>query len=64
MPPLTGLEFLLELVFYKDVAPLALGFSSGKFLAGDSAETPDRVRQVYRANESACSRMEQNFVRV
>ncbi len=30
-----GLGFLLGLVFYKDVAPLALGFSSGKFLHDD-----------------------------
>jgi hypothetical protein len=27
MPPLTGLEFLWEWVFYRDVAPMALGFT-------------------------------------
>jgi hypothetical protein len=31
MPPLTGRGFLLGLAFYKDFAPMALGFSSGRF---------------------------------
>jgi len=63
MSPLTGLEFLLGWDFYRGAAPVALGFSIGKSSHDGNEETPGRVRPVYLANESACSRMEQNSVR-
>jgi hypothetical protein len=49
----TGLNLLLGVGFYKDVAPTVLGFSSEKLLPGDNVRTLRPARPAFPASESA-----------